>query len=863
MAKSPITQPSFVAAIDEVTSQEDHDDDESLVVNDSILSLLNTQDPSDDDGEQHQPSQQSQQALINFSSILTPLSSLLQELPTTDHDFNEENDDDEEQLENPPPVPPAKLTLILLSIQRFSVDQRFFSLFYSILSEQQQQPQQDQQAQEQELNLSKLSIAYDLIVSDGQRVMKMTLNPKWNSEVMNGELSCGSVIQIKRYHIVLDELVIGGGSGIVLVDELDRFNTADHSQQSALNEFCLRTRSSLQSEIEQLLLEPQVTNRHYYLPMWDDDNFDEEIVSGGAEESDDEQHGRTRCRASVPILTPELQDSMEIDCEYLSSIAPGSLAAEAMRRGNKCTKQNVIGRVHKKTQLNLWRDESNAFPFSFMLLLVDETLSTGVPVIIWNRFALDYYHDINVGDVLLIMNFDLKPISDSDRFFLSAPPSSTITTTTSHQPNFVKISVNPHRTTLYKVENALPEFAPLDYRVSSIREMHALSDGTLTNIAGVIVRLSMVLRERVHVEGNDTPWMTKAGNSSAASNRPRFAQYRYVTIVDRSMKYVHCKLYTNSRKGVIDGLKVGQVIVLTDMLISSACPSSWTSQREFILQSTFMTSIAIGNQYSALYMQETRDHIDLLQLFVEEKRNEFSLLVQHENEFYALPQLRVATFSFYQQLFPKFKLDYFNHMFDIADSLQHREARTIAIQARVVSISQTVTKKRKMKTKTKRRSKRPRLNETDPITQSMSDEEREEEAEDVYEEDHDGKEVNPSTASFTLLVTDMNKTRTVEFELNLWRLNNFRTISSATVEQTSTLGESQSQYTGSDFTSLCKFFGLPLDMPLPASDGDNDVVDQLSTISGTLKDQIFLCCVQIVKLTEDVHYWLSQAYPVK
>ncbi len=863
MAKSPITQPSFVAVIDgHADHQENHDDDdESLVVNDSILSLLNTQDPSDDDGEQHQPSQQSQQALINFSSILTPLSSLLQELPTTDHDFDEENDDEEQQVENPPPVPPAKLTLILLSIQRFSVDQRFFSLFYSILSEQ-QQPQQDQQAQEQELNLSKLSIAYDLIVSDGRRVMKMTLNPKWNSEVMNGELSCGSVIQIKRYHIVLDELVIGGGTGIVLVDELDRFTTADHSQQSALNEFCLRIRSSLQSEIEQLLLEPQVTNRHYYLPMWDDDNFDEEIVSGGAEESDDEQHGRTRCRASVPILTPELQDSMEIDCEYLSSIAPGSLAAEAMRRGNKCTKQNVIGRVHKKTQLNLWRDESNAFPFSFMLLLVDETLSTGVPVIIWNRFALDYYHDINVGDVLLIMNFDLKPISDSDRFFLSAPaPASTITTTTtSNQPNFVKISVNPHRTTLYKVENALPEFAPLDYRVSSIREMHALSDGTLINIAGVIVRLSMVLRERVHVEGNDTSWMTKAGNSSAASNRPRFAQYRYVTIVDQSMKYVHCKLYTNSRKGVIDGLKVGQVIVLTDMLISSACPSSWTSQREFILQSTFMTSIATGNQYSALYTQETRDHIDLLQLFVEEKRNEFSLLVQHEYEFYALPQLRVATFSLYQQLFPKYKLDYFNHMFDIADSIQHREARTIAIQARVISISRTVTKKRKMKTKTKRRSKRQRLNETDPITQSMSDEE---EAEDVYEEDHDGKEVNPSTASFTLLVTDMNKTRTVEFELNLWRLNNFRTISSATVEQTSTLGESQSQYTGSDFTSLCKFFGLPLDMPLPASDGDNDVVDQLSTISGALKDQIFICCVQIVKLTEDVQYWLSQVYPVK
>jgi hypothetical protein len=445
--------------------------------------------------------------------------------------------------------------------------------------------------------------AYDLIVTDGTSVAKWTLSPLLNSVVQRYGIYDSCVITIDEYKLLYDEKIEGGGNGIVFVTSI-RFTDHIGFRESQFGQIELL----FSDELKILCERPLVSSRGYYCPMWDDDNFTSEV--------------------SLPV-----REDYDLDKRK-------TLAHIIQTEDENAT---IVGRVQKKSKLNHFgrlSDYQQDYPFFFNVLIVDDSVENGVPVNIWNRSALEYYNDINVGDVLLITSFKIKNCYNDKVFPLQ-----------NSQAAFTReIAVNSRKkANIFKLNNVDTNFATIDFPLTDIHDLHLLPDQSNINIIGLVVNITDYQREiLISTDGVVYP-------------EPKYAQFRYVTIIDSSaLKKVNCKIYTNSRKHLVDKLEVGNLVLLTDMTLYSVCPNSKISQREFLLQTSFVSNIISEEDFEALFSviksDLTRNNINNLATNFE---NEDVFQNNKEHNGVTIPYIRINSLQLYKDLFPRHEWCFF------------------------------------------------------------------------------------------------------------------------------------------------------------------------------------------------------------
>src|SRR3989338_1657571 len=198
-----------------------------------------------------------------------------------------------------------------------------------------------------------------------------------------------------------------------------------------------------------------------------------------------------------------------------------------------------FARIWKKSKIRYYgkTNEEKPYPLFYTLLITDKSTPKGVPVTIWNELALKTYADLNIGDVIIVNDYKVKSFYDSGVFSAKFK---------------TEISINPSKSKvpIQKLDPSHLEtvsgFATLNFPLSTIDSITIgkLNDA-IVNVMGIVVNMGPYRREKFHSQ---------------------YSQFRYITLVDpTSIQLISVKLYTNSRKPLMDALQMGQIILLTDL----------------------------------------------------------------------------------------------------------------------------------------------------------------------------------------------------------------------------------------------------------------------------------------------------------
>ncbi|KAF0983524.1 hypothetical protein FDP41_010589 [Naegleria fowleri] len=366
--------------------------------------------------------------------------------------------------------------------------------------------------------------AFELTVTDSTMALIVILSPTMNPMIVQSQLKEHTRIRITKFKVLIDEKVKGKQKRATLIHSLQI--VSQNNLEYSLDDF-----SEILDE-EKGNIRPIMSEREYYMPLLDDDNFEFEMFTG-----------------TVPQIS--LEDPTPDETCQLAEIIASS-------------KRNAFfARIYKKSKIRYYGKtyEEKACPMFYTLLITDKSTPKGVPVTIWNDLALHSYAELNIGDVIIVDEYRVKQFYDSGVF----------TTKFKHE-----ISINSSKTQqpIQKIDpkqlEAVKEFAPLSFPVTTIHEIVELSlSDAIVHVLGAVVNIGPYLRERLHSQ---------------------FSRYKYLTLVDPSSdQMMSVKVYTNSRKNLLDSVHVGQVIFISDLCVKQISTSIEDDSKFTYLESTFVT----------------------------------------------------------------------------------------------------------------------------------------------------------------------------------------------------------------------------------------------------------------------------------
>eukprot|EP01080_Neovahlkampfia_damariscottae_P011195 gene11195-4015_t len=385
---------------------------------------------------------------------------------------------------------------------------------------------------------------------------------------------------------------ITGGRKFIIINEIEK-----------VSDFC-----STSFEIPTFLVSPILKQKEFYYPLYDDDNFTDEKMK------------------EIEYWEPSLEK-------------PKFTLKQIQKTGKKSI---ILGRKDHKCPLN------------FQILLGDD--ETEVPVTFWNRLALEYYHSINIGDILLISGYRMKDEIKKSIFGSFK----------------VEFSLNENKAQIYKLATyGEEEFARVHFNFKTTNEITELEDGTIFDFIGTIINISDY--ERVQ---------DSFGN---------FSQFRWITFLDsRSPTFFKCKVFTNSQKKKMDELRVSDICLLTELKLKVI--SETENERQFYGITSFISSIFDEIEIETMLdvQDEPEDsllYINCSKLDKWRSRNNqlMSQFMRNESQF-SFPLLDFSSFEKRKEQFPFEELIFFNEIQPICEKLEYLETRSVFIQAIIKEI---------------------------------------------------------------------------------------------------------------------------------------------------------------------------------
>ncbi|KAL0482564.1 hypothetical protein AKO1_014458 [Acrasis kona] len=485
---------------------------------------------------------------------------------------------------------------------------------------------------EQETNRDTFSIphdAYDIFLTDGTKITKCALSPINNYLVESCTLRQRSLVKIIERTLVYDEKVIGGGGVVLLrkvqiLSENDLSLTAEAFGVSSYNFYETIKKESLTDEETNT---PLIGGRGYYAPTYDDDNFDP--ISGFDIENFNHDNNEV-CSISHAV---NVQSSNSF----------------------------VLGRVLKKSKIMHYaKTTSDAkYPLFFTFVMYDDSCTEGIPITVWNKMALQYYHFVVVGNVYAIHGYRVK-----DFFNTGAFPGSQFTK---------ELSLNSDKSVIQLA--GANQVKKLECEFSTTKDLLYKPDQSIVNVLGVVTCRRDPFRERILSSQQHEPSNTKFAHS-----------IQCVINDNKTSIAVSIKLYSNSRIEDLDNLKTGDVIYFTDLILHSITTSSMLLDRQFYMTGSPCTNIIPIHEELPHFIKSTKLATKFEQLYKWRHSEAYQEPSTDWDRTYNLPYRFIPSYDMYKQQFPH-EVTFFKNLYKLEKDLFMGEIRTACVQARIKSVT--------------------------------------------------------------------------------------------------------------------------------------------------------------------------------
>ena len=226
--------------------------------------------------------------------------------------------------------------------------------------------------------------AIDILVLDGDRkFVTCSLSSSLCHQVLLGALRSPQVIRIRDKSVRYNELQLGGGPPSVTVQELE--GTATEAWPS----------STVSSSVQVAFDRPVCSSQGFYLALCSDDC----VVSSSWIPEDISFEETCFLDVVLDEFSPSIPDIITIYHKYTST----------KKRKKSSLSTPIVGRVIAISNLNFFgkTSDSNQHPINFQMVVADS--SGSVTVSVWNSACRLYYPSIELGDVLVIVNYTMKP----------------------------------------------------------------------------------------------------------------------------------------------------------------------------------------------------------------------------------------------------------------------------------------------------------------------------------------------------------------------------------------------------------------------------------------------------------------------
>jgi len=345
-----------------------------------------------------------------------------------------------------------------------------------------------------------------------------------------------------------------------------------------------------------------------------------------------------------------------------------------------------LARVWKKSKIRYFgkTTEDKQYPMFYSLLITDKSTPKGIPVTVWNDLALHTYSELDIGDVIQVNNYRVKKFYDSGVF-------------TAKFKNEISINASSNQVVMQKLIKKdmqdVKDFSPISFPLSNVKQILEMdSEDAIVNVLGVIVNTGCYRREKFESQ---------------------YSQYRYLTLVDSSTdQMISVKMYTNSRKNELDLVEVGSVVLLTDLRVKQFVTSIEKTERYTCVESTFVSSIFIGERLERPSFKLLSGDEDIAETFAKITRwkkkniNGLKRFVKHAstmnhldtyivgpNRQYPLPEFN--DLESYKKAYPSISWIYFKQLFELPSSLGIKESQTVIVKLVVKDINIQSGQKRK------------------------------------------------------------------------------------------------------------------------------------------------------------------------
>ena len=415
--------------------------------------------------------------------------------------------------------------------------------------------------------------AFDLVVFDGCGYIKIVLHTSCNFLVQKHILYSNCCIKISELTLAsIDNrpVIVAGFADVIeislTVQQLD---------------FITKVRGMPQYRAT--IVKPALTYREYYVSMW----TNEDPLEPG--------YWSSLCTG---------RDIKPCDMELLSNIAK-ILEKFDSEHGSETLHCTIAGRIFSKSRMihfaKVVSSMTTSFPFQFYVEIADATAC--VFLVFWGLNALQWFDQIEVGDVIAAENFTVRKVNPNlqqnwRRFSHKNKGVQELEFSLSYSSPLRKI------TSASEIE--LLHLPSVTYTFVSNSDLSKSPDGMVFDLFGIIVYASRIerVKKKVRRPAASTEIQTPDVNACI------YWQYRWIGLVDGSNSQpCFLKLFTCC-KPEFHHLQPGQIMVCTNVAVKSDATTSRKPRNVHVtstVESQVSTTLLLSRHGSMSAAKKTKD----------------------------------------------------------------------------------------------------------------------------------------------------------------------------------------------------------------------------------------------------------------
>eukprot|EP00079_Xenopus_tropicalis_P010057 XP_002934581.2 PREDICTED: uncharacterized protein CXorf57 homolog [Xenopus tropicalis] len=477
------------------------------------------------------------------------------------------------------------------------------------------------------------TFCYDLCLWDGAHGGLWHLHSHLNYLVQRNIVRSGARVTISRCSYTYSEKSLG--SGFVCVEELEVSEELLAQPNVALLTASQQPNAALLSASQQL---PLLGGRKHYLPLW----------------NNEDPYGDTW---NSPKLA---DDQVSIDVTKLTSLQ----RLEVQWRTRRSLPPLLV-RIMYKSRLRYFGKPEKKVDIPYQAYFEVADYSGMMSVVLWNELCPEWYNTLQVGSVILLQQYAVKPSYQSRT--LPTPGDSQVKRLPS-----VEISLNardpPSTITVIKEKLVKPEWRLPDvkYHFVTRMELNDLPHNKVCDVIGLVTYVGRCERKR------------------QKDDREDFWVHRWVQMIDSSIDQPFLiEIFATSQPDIFEHIHPMSYLVCTQMRVVRECPDD-SSLTPYLTTSNESQVFISGYHKGQPYIRDPK-----VQHFIEWTKTQSEADLRKKTVIGGYHPYPITP-----DTFPKYCKDntageilkLFSELKETISQLNYRERKRVAIQGTIAAI---------------------------------------------------------------------------------------------------------------------------------------------------------------------------------